>query len=293
MAFDFSQFITEYFVNPIKYPETYAPYNAVNTLVFAIVAIIAVYFIYKFLNKHGVKTDEKFYLAIIPFIFFGSIMRVLSDAEVLPRLVEIAGITFYPFITPAIYLLIFVITISALLIARTFENWLNLFSIFGWALALLSILPLVFLFKNFILFAAILAIVAVIALFLWFAPFKTNAMEKGIVLSQVFDGAATFVGVQFGGYGEQHVVGNLIFDLFGGPWAFLVVKLLFALVVVYVLRNQHKRSLCLSHKRFFCVCAQESEKSAKVEEIAFVSLIITIFGLAPGTRDALRLLAGV
>ncbi len=269
---NFSQFIEEYFLNPINYPDRYAPYNIVNTVTFALVAIAAVYLIYRLLNKFGIKTNEKFYWAVIPFVLFGSIVRVLTDSEVLPRVVEIGGITFYPFITPQIYVLVFAITIAALILSRKLfgEGWHGAFAKTGVFLAILSILPLVFLFKNFALFAAIIGIVALLGLVLFFSPWKTNAMEKGIILSQGFDGAATFIGVQFAGYGEQHVLGNFIFDVFGGPLAFLVVKILFALLVVYFLRRENTTG-----------------------EVAFVSLIITIFGLAPGTRDALRLLAGV
>ncbi len=268
---DLSRFITEYFVNPINHPESYAPYNPVNTITFALLAIAAVYFIYKFLNARGIKTDEKFYWAVISFIFFGSIVRVLSDASALPRAVEINGITLYPFITPQIYVLIFVITIIALWLSRRLyrDNWHDAFSKTGWTLALVSLLPLVFLFKNFLLFGAILGIVGLVFLLLFFSPWKTSAVEKGLVLSQGFDGAATFIGVSFGGYSEQHVVGNLIFDYLGGPFAFLLVKLLFAVFVVYFLRRE------------------------KGSEVAYISLLITLFGLAPGTRDALRLLAGV
>ncbi len=282
MPFDFSQFVTEYFVNPIQYPDAYAPYNAVNTTVFAVIAIAAIYLIYKFLNSRGIKTDEKFYWAIIPYIFLGSIVRVLSDAKVFPRGVELGGITFYPFITPQIYVVIFAVTIALLLLCRKFfqEQWHEAFSKAGWLLVIISILPLVQLFKNFALFGGILAIVAVLFLALRFSPLKTTKMEKMLILSQGFDGAATFVGVQFGGYSEQHIVGNFIFSAFGGPLAFLVVELLFAVVVVYVLRREGEKN-------------SNVEKGAKVEEIAFISLIITIFGLAPGLRDALRLLAGV
>lgn len=278
MSDAFSYFVEEYFLNPINHPESYAPYNVVNTTVFAIIAITAIYLIYKLLNSRGFKTDEKFYWAVIPYIFLGSIVRVLSDAKTLPRSVELSGTTFYPFITPQIYVVVFVVTIAALFLCRKLyqDKWHGAFSKTGWLLCLIGILPLVLLFKNFALFGGILAIVAVLLLLLHFSPFKTSAMEKGIVLCQGFDGAATFIGVQFGGYSEQHVVGNLIFDLFGGPWAFLVVKLLFAVVVVYFLRKEMAK-----------------RESAKVGEVAFVSLIITLFGLAPGMRDALRLLAGV
>lgn len=268
-----SDFITEYFVNPINYPDRYPPYNPVNTITFALLAIVAVYCIYKFLNARGITTDEKFYWAVIPFVFFGSIVRVLSDAAVLPRAVEILGITFYPFITPQIYVLIFVITIAVLLLSLRFygDKWHEPFSKTGRFLAFISILPLLFLFKNFLLFGAILGIVGIVALLLFLSPWKTSSIEKAVVLSQVFDGSATFIGVSYGGYFEQHVVGNFIFDYLGGPFSFLVVKFLFALAVVYSLRT---------------------EKISN-SETSYVSLLITLFGLAPGTRDALRLLAGV
>ncbi len=269
-----SGFIDEYFMNPIKYQDKYAPYNLVNTITFAVIAIIAVYLIYKLLNKYGITTDEKFYWAIIPYIFLGSIVRVLSDANILSRGVDLMGITLYPFITPQVYVLVFAVTMCLLFFCKKFfTDWQSVFYKAGWLLAIISLLPLVPLFKNFALFSAIFAIAAAFWLILHFSPWKMTNIEKAVILAQGFDGAATFVGVQFGGYSEQHVIGNAIFSTFGGPWAFLVIKFVFALLVVYMLRKEAGK--------------------AKPEEIAFVSLILTIFGLAPGLRDALRLLAGV
>ncbi|MFH0713138.1 MAG: DUF63 family protein [Candidatus Micrarchaeota archaeon] len=269
---NFNDFVNEYFLNPINFPDKYAPYNIVNTISFAIIAIAALYFIYKYFSREKIEFNEKLYFAFIPFIFFGSIVRVLSDAAILPRAVQISGITLYPFITPQIYVLMFAITMASLLMCkRLFVNWQTRFAQIGITLAALAILPLIMLFKNFALFAAILAIVAAIALILFYSRWKTTNLEKGIILSQVFDGAATFVGVQFGGYSEQHIVGNAIFSTLGGPWAFLAIKLLFAVAVVYVLRRE----------------------KVSVNENTFIALVITIFGLAPGLRDALRLLCGV
>ena len=269
-----SGFIDEYFMNPIKYPDKYAPYNIVNTIAFAVIAIIAVYLIYKLLNWCGIATDEKFYWAIIPYIFFGSIVRVLSDANILSRGVDLMGVTLYPFITPQVYVLVFAVTLTSLFFCKKFfTNWQSVFYKAGWLLAIISLLPLLPLLKNFVLFGAIFVIVAMFWAILHFSPWKATNIEKGIILAQGFDGAATFIGVQFGGYSEQHVLGNAIFSTLGGPWAFLVIKFLFALLVVYMLRKEANK--------------------AKLEEIAFVSLVLTIFGLAPGLRDALRLLAGV
>ncbi|HLC48079.1 MAG TPA: DUF63 family protein, partial [Candidatus Norongarragalinales archaeon] len=96
-------------------------------------------------------------------------------------------------------------------------------------------------------------------------------LERTTVLSQALDGAATFIGVAFGGYSEQHVVANTLFGFFGSPFAFYLVKLVFALAIVFALRR-------------------EAESPS---EHVYVLALITIFGLAPGTRDALRLFFSV
>ena len=53
--------IQEYFVNPIAHPNDYAPYNAVNTLVFAAIALCAAYVIYKGLQRSHIKINERFF----------------------------------------------------------------------------------------------------------------------------------------------------------------------------------------------------------------------------------------
>lgn len=84
------------------------------------------------------------------------------------------------------------------------------------------------------------------------------------------------IGTPATSYGEQHVVGNFIIGAFGTPFGFYLLKLLFVLAVVFLLRRE------LNEK-----------KSAEAEEKNYILLIITIFGLAPGVRDALRIIAGV
>ncbi len=275
-------FIQEYFVNPIIHPDAYAPYNVYNTVVYAVIAIAAVYLIYRILEKKGVLFDERFFKSILPFIFFGSVLRIAEDGGILPRVVEIAGIKIFPFVTPGIYILTFFLLVLTWFIARktskTHEEFcwqtLAVGAVLS-ALAILASLPVLVKAQNPLAFAGIIAL----ALGAWFA-FKmlwkhrekqTTFPEEAVVFSQALDGSATFAGVQFLGYSEQHIVGNAIFALFGGPWAFLLVKIIFALVVVELVRREN---------------IKEGEKN-------YLLLLITILGLAPGLRDAFRILAGV
>jgi len=100
---------------------------------------------------------------------------------------------------------------------------------------------------------------------------KTARIEGATFYAQCLDGAATFWGVQFGGYGEQHVFGNFLFSV-GGPLLFFLVKIAFVYLAVEVFRR---------------------ETDKKSEARTYLLLLITIFGLAPGVRDILRITCGV
>jgi uncharacterized membrane protein len=271
---DFAQFVTEYFVNPIEKPGEYAPYNIVNTIVFAIAALLAAYLIFRALKRFGVRVDEKFAFAVMPFAALGAIARVLSDAAVLPRKVEVAGIAAYPFITPGIYIVTFLLFAAALVLALKFSrDWQTTLGQAGIALSIVALLPLLPLFKEFTALAIVGGLVGVALAAYWVVgKMKAYPLTKFgwlVALGQGLDGAATFAGVSVFGYGEQHVLANAIFSA-GSPFAFFALKIAFALAVAY---------------------AASREKDG--DEKNFVMLLIAVMGFAPGLRDVLRVAAGV
>lgn len=268
--------ITEYFVKPLTQTSDYAPYNAVNTLVFAALALCAAFLIYKGLQRARIKINNKFFFAILPFVVFGGALRVWEDAHWLPRTVNAFGFEIYPFVTPYIYVLTFLLVVVGIAFARRygakhgFEE--TLFN-FGAVFATIAFLPLLLLFKQWAFFMAIASTAAVAAFLLtrldFWRKIKTPRIESATYFAQCLDGAATFWGVQFGGYGEQHVLGNALFSV-GGPALFLIIKIIFVYAAVSVFRSQ-----------------------AKGEARTYLLLLITIFGLAPGVRDALRIICGI
>jgi uncharacterized membrane protein len=287
-----AQAIDAYLVQPLARPGEVAPYNWVNTLVFAAVALLAAWLMLKLLRKLRVPVDGRFFSAVLPFVAFGAALRVVVDAGLLPRAVVLEGVTLYPFVTPAIYVLTFGVLLGALAVAwvkaggdpsrPVFARYLWLE---GSALAVLALLPLIPLMRNFEQVGLILGLALVgLAAFEALERLRRHGVdllrgpERWLVLGQSLDGAATFVGVGVGvpgqSYVEQHVVGNLVFQWFGGPWAFYLLKVLFALVVVEVLRR-------------------ELRDDAARETRVYLLLLIAILGLAPGARDLLRIAAGV
>lgn len=277
-----ANFFEEYFINPILYPNQYPPYNIYNTLVYAVLAIIVLYGVYLILKKKGIVFDEGFFKSVLPFVFFGSVLRVAEDGGVLPRVVEVGGFQFYPFVTPGIYVLTFLLLVWTWVLAKyssqDHEEFCRKTLYAGLGLSALALL----ISSNVLLRAqntAAFVLIFAMAIAVWFGfkvlwnarGLKTGFQEQAMVFGQVLDGSATFVGVQFMGYSEQHILGNAIFDLFGGPWAFLVVKILFALLVVELVRRENVEG----------------------QEKTYIMLLIAILGFGPGMRDSLRMLAGV
>ncbi|MBI5635944.1 DUF63 family protein [Candidatus Micrarchaeota archaeon] len=270
-------FIDEFFIQPLANPSSVAPYNWVNTLVFAGIALFAIYVIYAFLERKKVAVDEGFLKTILAFTLFGGALRVVVDAQILPRQVSVFGLTAYPFVTPLIYVLIFLLlaltTIVFYKLERGFtKEFYKKTFLAGLLLALICLIPLAFLFKNFLALLPILVAGVVVwldELIAGWRSAKNSLFERLAVFGQVLDGAATFVGVTFFGYSEQHVVGNILFGL-GTPALFLLVKIAVVLAIVEYLR---------------------AEKNSR--EKNFVLTVIMIVGLAPGLRDLLRILAGV
>src|SRR3989338_411740 len=112
-----SDFIQQYYIDPIKYN---TGYNIVNTLTYAIILIVAILAVYKLLKRMQIKIDRNFFYAVMPYIALGSILRVYED------FLESTGAAGGPlviidvlgharnllFVTPVMYITIFVIAFS-------------------------------------------------------------------------------------------------------------------------------------------------------------------------------------
>ncbi len=98
------------------------------------------------------------------------------------------------------------------------------------------------------------------------------------VMGQVIDGFATWVGIDFLGYEEKHVLGRNIMEsgdfVLEGGWLFLLVKLALSVVVGYVIATTWVEDR-QRHLRLLVVVA-----------------LMTV-GLAPGLRDVGRMSLGV
>ncbi|MEM3555508.1 MAG: DUF63 family protein [Candidatus Micrarchaeia archaeon] len=284
-------FIETYFIEPI-YDRT--GYNLVNTVVYATIALFVAFVFFKILKREKVKIDEKFILRIIPFILLGSTVRVVTDAtgesaatnqfllnsSALFGLYGVVGNSHlydYSIITttPGIYVVIGLLTFLSVLLFNRMKK-MELLPSFAFLLFLPHFILLIPLMKNWLhaLLVILLTILGVIVgKFLLERKLKPNTTHLLVVFSHSLDGAASYVAIELftGAYFEQHVLSAGLGAIFGTMLAFYVVKVLFSTLAVYILETSDE----------------------KREEKDYMFLLLIIFGLAPGVRDTLRLLAGV
>lgn len=268
MADPISDFIYAYFLKTMCYQ-----YNVVNTLVYGLILVMAVFGTYKLLGRLKIKIDKKLFYAIIPFILFGGSTRALRDHTEIDTIFQAIP---QLFCSPIIYFVIFAITVGSLLIGIAIqkrfkiEYWKIMCSI-GIIILLYNIAN--FRIENWTAVAMIAGLFAFwLAVFFGFSHFKPKIFSKmnaGILSSHLLDASSTFIALTFFGYQEQHVLPTFLIDLAGGPtagaWIMFPLKIIVVGSVLLLL-----------------------DKYGEDEQFKnFLKLIILILGLALGTRDFL------
>jgi len=91
-------------------------YTIISEITYGIILVVALYVIYKLLKKLHILIDWKFCLALMPYILFGPVTRVLEDADYF----NIPSV--YWFISPLIYLQIAVYALFFVIMGYYFEK---------------------------------------------------------------------------------------------------------------------------------------------------------------------------
>jgi len=279
MAGEVEEFFQEYFISPMT---TYGGYNPVNTLVYAVIAIVLCFFIiYPYLNKRKIKFDYRFALAVLPYVILGSTVRIFEEAHSSVYLIGRSANPLEPgfyFLSPGIYIMIGIITIASLLISLKIGkikklNSLTIFRNIGIILAAPVVIWHFFHFTHPEAFLGIILTTTAVTCGVVFIYNKTknklfrDKLNIMALASQTLDGSATSIILQFYPvYREQHFISNAIIQTFG-PFAFLLIKVMVVIVVLYFIDHISR------------------SKEVTNNFAGFVKIIIIILGFATGTRD--------
>jgi len=243
-------------------------YTLLNTIVFGIILGIVVILIIK-MFRYIKKDPGELFIPLIPFIFFGSSARALVDNGIYPLVLWL--------VTPGIYILTGVITIITLLISVYVERKTNfdyryLMLVIGIILCIPNILFINHV--NWVAFLEVLGTWALVSSIFVVLRNKWDLLKDKFNLSvlsaHLFDASATFIAVDFYGYGEQHVLPNALMNLAGTAAVMFPLKIAVILAALYVI-DEYVEDKTIAN---------------------MLKLAIFILGLAPGLRDFLSLIIG-
>jgi len=290
-------FFEDYFTRPII---ERSGYNLVNTLTYAIIAIAALYLIWRFMKANKFDFSSRgFLFAVAAFVLFGSTCRVLTDLSdsgalaaagegqgALAKLyaaVDASAVFQYGYltVTPGIYLVTAAFFLLALAIGHVMKR--EMFAAYAgfalWLPLMLLLIPFMEHLDFAIMAIAIACAGTALAIIILQKLLKSalSGHEMLAIAGQATDGAATFVVLDIFAkstgkeYFEQHVLSAGIGESTPlGFFLFLLLKVALAGAIVYFLRK---------------------EKMDK-GDVALVLLVVAIMGFAPGIRDLLRMLCG-
>jgi uncharacterized membrane protein len=260
--------VYKYYAEPIIHDTGYNPVNTVTWGILLGISILGLIRIFKWLD---LKIDEELVLYTLPYVLAGSSLRVIEDAG----LVKLP--TSYLLITPLIYLLVFFVTMASLILTTKFlgKNFHRAYAAIGllWTfmnLAALSTIgvqwppvPVAVLFLGTLL----TGIIYLLRLQLPRLNFLDNRYNLAILYSHMLDASSTYIGVDWFGYYEKHVVPTYLIDFTGTAAIMYPLKLIVLLPLLSIIDKYIEDKSLLN----------------------LTKLALIVLGLAPAIRNTLRL----
>lgn len=276
-------------------------YTIISEITYGLILILALYAIYILLKKLKIVVDWKFALALMPYILFGPVSRVLEDTG------YFGEPAVYWFISPLIYVQIAAYALFFLLLGYYLKKkykkpqlTVNKVVFVG---GLICLIPSLYLIARWMLgdrwgvttgarfdvflivFALVFSIVFVVYLGAYF--FRKNKkisvykdpLNLTMLSGHLIDGVTSYISVKdplvLGlNYAEKHPASNFLLETWGP--SFPVVKFILIIVVIYVFDVLYKEEL-----------------KYHLNLVNLLKICIIILGFSPGVRDLLRVTMGV
>ncbi len=276
-------------------------YTILSEVTYGIILVIALYFIYKLLKKLEIKVDWKFALALMPYILFGPVSRVLEDTG------YFSDPFVYWFISPLIYFQIAVYALFFVFLGYYLEKkykkpkiTVNGVLFLGGLMCLLPALFLIILWLSgyrwsdttgisFNVFFIVVGITSLVVglVYLFARKYKSNnkisvygnPLNLTMLMGHLVDGLTSYISIKdpfnFGlHYAEKHPASNTLLNIWGP--LFPITKFILIMVVIYVFDVLYK-----------------DEMKNYTTLVNLLKIGIIILGFSPGLRDLLRVIMGV
>lgn len=274
-------FIQKYYIDAVLEDQ---PYNIHLTITCAVLLLVTLYLLYRWLRANNITIDTPLIVASMPFVVFGGVLRVVEDTGCIPEPWWVL------FVTPPIFFLVLLFTIAVLVVSRALENCGVVSSYikpYFWVGVVANLVTLLFLCwwgitqTELALWVAgtILVMVAAASLVFWAIlrygfrwEYLTHPLYKILIFGQLLDASATSFALELHPmhYIEQHVLGDSLIQLTGTAFVMFSLKIAVLLPAIWVLEK-----------------FRSEEGMEEVWHLVLLAMITV--GFAPGVRDILRM----
>lgn len=260
-----NNFIDKWYIQPIIQNQGY---NLVNTLTYALLFILVVWGLYEYyFKKEKVAINRNFIIALFGWILFGSSLRAAQATGIYNT---------YLFVTPLIFVVVFIVSFLMLLFYKYLEENYNLpyytaWGVSGYTLALYNLirLPLQNWYALFLVLIISFSWLILLLIARKIIPKFMSWWNLGVLQAHLFDASSTFVALYFfSGFKEIHVLGGFLTENYGA-WTMFPMKLIVVSLVLYLIDKYSKDKL----------------------EKRYIKMIILLLGLATGLADLLKILS--
>ena len=258
----------------------FSGYTVFNTVIYTLILVLFILAIIKLFKKIEIDPLSLIY-SVIPFIVFGCLIRALVDNGIFPKTVFL--------ITPGIYILIGIATIASFLFSIELYKRKNIdyrYTLFIIGLVLLMPIiffipqlnakPMIYVFSTFIIASLTVYVLLIIGERLFknyssIVKLFSDKINRVILMVHMFDASTTIVAVEQFNYYEQHVLPNVLNQLFDTYFTVFPMKIIVILSVLYII-DQYFDDLTIKN---------------------LLKLTVFVLGMAPGTRNFFIFLIGV
>jgi len=261
-------FIYRYFIVP--------GYDWVDTPTYGLVlGGLVIYAVIPVVKRLGIRLDRRFFIAVSPFMVFGATARELVDRGL--GLYANAGT--YPqnfwLVSPWIFFTMFFLALGCLLMGIAVERrfkvgyHMTMFTA-GFILCAYNIFLILANMRRLWVLVYVLCSWGLLVMLVWMlSRFKMLSFLRHegnmlVIGAQLLDASATFVGMDFLGFGEQHVLPSLLIKYFGTAFVMFPLKLLVVIPALYVIDMELK-----------------NDETAR----RFLKFVIFVLGFGPAVRD--------
>jgi len=256
-----------------------ADYTVQDYVIYIAILLVVLWVFQRFVFRR-IDFDRNFLLATVPYIIFGISLRMLVDVGIYEK-------SQYWNVTPGVHLVSVSLGLAGVLLGLALKRFFDIeyyipTIVIGSAAALLVLSKLVpavnhpgRMLPPILLAGGLTAVIYVLAGFHEKAGIYRWPSNVAIIFGHLFDGSATFIGIDYYGFYEEHLLPDILINTTGTAFVMIPLKIIVVLLAIYYVEKWYREE-----------AVGEKMKKATTQ-YHVLKLVFFILGFGPGMRDSI------